>query len=141
VRKAWLVLVGLSLALGLPAAATSGRQNAYVLTAVANVGTVYWRYDCIRHRAPAWSLGVGFTGAATTRVTYRAGGLVRRRTLNPPAHRLWFPFRRDRVQTLALVQMIEPGTLRARVTVDWRHGIHCEPYLPPRVSMQLYPRG
>ena len=140
-RKACLVLVGLSFALGLPSAATSGRQKAYVLTAVANVGTVYWRFDCVHYRSPEWSLGVGFNGAATTRFTYHAGGLVRRRTLNPPAHRVWFPFRRDRVQTLSFVQMIEPGTLRAGVRVDWRAGTHCESYLPPRVSMQLYPRG
>ena len=64
-KKAALALVGLSLALGLPAAATSGRQKAYVLTAVANVGNVYWRYDCVHYRSPEWSLGVGFTGAAT----------------------------------------------------------------------------
>ena len=124
----------------LPAPATGGRQKAYVLTAIANVGTVCWRYDCVHYEAPEWSLGIRWDDSATTTVRYRAGRIVRRRTL-PSRGTLWFPFRKNVLQSLDFVQAIEPGTLRARVTVDWRGGRHCEPYFPPRVSMRLYPRG
>jgi hypothetical protein len=144
VKKAWLVLLGVSLLL-LPVSATdgatSGRQKPYVLTAVANIGTVYWRYDCVHYRSPEWSLGIQvFRNTATTIANFRGGNLRRRRTVQPGEPTLWFPFRRERVQSLSLVQATEPGTLRARVTVDWR-GNHCESYFPPRVSMQLQPRG
>jgi hypothetical protein len=122
-----------------PASASSGRRKQYVLTAVADIGTVYWRYDCVHYRSPEWSLGIRFWGKATTTAVYRAGRLTRRRTL--PANTIWFPFRRNRRQSLSFVQAIEPGSLRARVTTDWRGGSHCESYFPPRVSMQLYPRG
>jgi len=145
VNKAWLVLLGMSLVLLLPVSATdgatNGRQKPYVLTAVANIGTVYWRYDCVHYRSPEWSLGIHvFRDTATTSATFRGGNLRRRREIQPGEPTLWFPFRRERLQSLSLVQATEPGTLRARVTVDWR-GNHCESYFPPRVSMQLQPRG
>ena len=55
----------------LPSSAAAGRQKPYVLTAVASVGTVYWRYDCVHYRAPEWSLGIRvFRDAATTSVTW-----------------------------------------------------------------------
>ena len=130
--------VGVSLALFLAGPAAGGRQRPYVLTAVANIGTVYWRYDCVHYRSPEWSLGIGSSGRATTWVTFRAGRIVRRRTL--PAHTVWFPFRRNRVQSLSFVQATEPGTLRARLTVDWRGGSHCESYFPPGLTLQLFPR-
>ena len=108
-----------------------------MLTALADIGTVYWRYDCVHYRAPEWSLGVQFWGEATTRVTYRAGRLTRRRTL--PGDLIWFPFRRDRTQSLSFVQAIEPGTLRARVLAKFDRR-NCRNYFPPRLTVQLYPR-
>lgn len=129
-------------ALLLPTSATSGRQKPYVLTALANIGTVYWRYDCAHYRQPEWSLGLRWDGDASTLVTYRAGHLARHRWL--PKRTFWFPFRKNVLQSLAFVQAIEPGTLRARVTVDWRHdhgGDACQSYFPPRLTVQIYPRG
>jgi len=121
----------------LPGSASSGRQKPYVLTAVADIGTVYWRYDCVHFSGPEWSLGIRFRGEATTRVSYRAGRLTRRRTL--PGNLIWFRFRRDRTQSLSFVQAIEPGTLRARVLAKFNRR-DCQSYFPPRLSVQLYPR-
>ncbi len=99
----------------LPSSAASGRQKPYVLTALASIGTVYWRYDCVHYRAPEWSLGIRvFRDSATAGVTYRAGRLTRRRTAQPDGPTIWFPFRRERSQSLSVVQATEPGTLRAR---------------------------
>jgi hypothetical protein len=137
VRRWTALAVTLVLWLLLPGSAASGRQHPYVLTAIANVGTVYWRYDCVHYRSPEWSLGIRFGGEATTRVTYRAGRLTLRRTL--PARLIWFPFRRDRSQRLSFVQAIEPRTLRARVLATFARG-DCQSYFPPRLSVQLYPR-
>jgi hypothetical protein len=131
--------VVLAVALLLPGAATSGRQKPYVLTAVASIGTVYWRYDFVHYRTPRWSLGVRIFYTATTDVTFRAGKMRLRRTLQPQQLR-WLPFRTNRLQKLSLVQATEPGTLRAAVTVKFgRH--NSQSYLPPRVTTQLQPRG
>jgi len=124
----------------LPGSAASGRQKQYTLTALADIGTVYWRYDCVHYRAHEWSLGVRvFRDTATTGVTYRAGRLTRQRTLQPGEPTTWFPFRRERRQTLSLVQATEPGTVHGRVlaTFDRRD---CWPYFTPRLSVELYPR-
>jgi len=129
------VLVAVAL---LPGSATSGRQKPYVLTAVADIGTVYWRYDFVHYRTPRWSLGVRIFYTATTEVTFRAGNLKLRRTLQPKQLH-WFPFTGGRVQSLSLVQAIEPGTLRAVVTAKFTRR-NSQSYFPPRFSVQLYPR-
>ena len=122
----------------LPASAASGRQKPYVLTAVADIGTVYWRYDFVHYRTPRWSLGIRIFYTATTEVNFRAGKLQLHRVLQPTQLR-WFPFTAARAQSLSLVQATEPGTLRASVTVKFsRHNF--QSYLPPRFSVQLYPR-
>jgi hypothetical protein len=122
----------------LPASAASGRQKPYVLTAVADIGTVYWRYDFVHYRTPRWSLGIRIFYTATTDVNFRAGKLQLHRVLQPTQLR-WFPFTAARAQSLSLVQATEPGTLRASVTVKFsRHNF--QSYLPPRFSVQLYPR-
>ena len=124
----------------LPGSAASGRQKAYVLTALADIGTVYWRYDCVHFRAPEWSLGVRvFPTTATTRVAFRAGGLTRERTLQPGVPTTWFPFRREHGQSLYLVQATEPGTLHARVLAAFNRG-DCWSGFPPRLDVRLYPR-
>jgi hypothetical protein len=122
-----------------PPKATAGKQKPFVLTALADIGTVYWRYDCVHYRTPRVSLGVQWSGEATTGVTYRAGTLVRRRTM--PGHRLWFPFSSSRFQRLSFVQATEPRTLYAHVRIDLgpsggNQGYeHCQSYLPPRFSV------
>ena len=132
------VLVAVAL---LPGSAASGRQKPYVLTAVADIGTVYWRYDCVHYRTSEWSLGVHvFQTTATTNVTFRAGNLTMHRPAIQPGERtLWFPFRRERRQSLSFVQATEPGTLRARVLARFSRS-NCQSYFPPRLSVQLYPR-
>jgi hypothetical protein len=122
-----------------PPTATAGKQKPFLLTALADIGTVYWRYDCVHYRTPRVSLGVQWSGEATTNVTYRAGALLRRRAM--PVHRTWFPFRSDRFQSLSFVQVTEPRTLYAYVKIDLgrrgsNHGYdHCQSYFPPRFSV------
>ena len=118
--------------------AASGRQKPYVLTAVADIGTVYWRYDFVHYRTPRWSLGIRIFYTATTEVNFRAGKLQLHRVLQPTQLR-WFPFTAARAQSLSLVQATEPGTLRGAVAVSFsRHNF--QSYLPPRFGVQLYPR-
>ena len=124
----------------LPSSAESGRQKPYVLTALADIGTVYWRYDCVHYRANEWSLGVRiFRDTATTGVTYRAGGFTRRRTLQPGDPTTWFPFRREHHQALSLVQATEPGTVHGHVLATFKRR-DCQSYFTPRLTVELYPR-
>jgi hypothetical protein len=119
--------------------ADAGKQKPFVLTALADIGTVYWRYDCVHCRTPRVSLGIQWWGEATTGVACRAGALVRRRML--PRHRVWFPFTNERFQSLSFVQATEPRTLYAYVTIDLGrrgsdHGYHdCRSYFPPQLSV------
>ena len=137
-RAAILVGAVIAAVLLLPGSAASGRQKLYVLTAVADIGTVYWRYDFVHYRTPRGSLGVRIVYTATTGVTFHAGRLKQHRTMQP-THRHWFPFSGARTQTLSLVQAIEPGTLRATVAVRFSRR-NSRSYFPPRFSVQLYPR-
>ena len=121
-----------------PSSAASGRQKPYVLTAVADIGTVYWRYDFVHYKTPRWSLGVRIFYTATTRVTFRAGRMKQQRTMQPKQLH-WFPFTASPSQSLSLLQATEPGTLRAVVAVKFTHRNN-QSYMPPRFSVQLYPR-
>lgn len=137
--KTGVAVVGLMVALALPGSAASGRQKPYVLTAVADVGTVYWRYDFVHYRTPRWSLGVRmFFDTATTTVSYRAGKFRLHRTLQPQAVK-WFPFSGAHLQQLSFRQATEPGTLRAVVVAAFSKR-NFQIYFPPRVTLQLYPR-
>jgi hypothetical protein len=140
VRRAIAIGVVAAAAALLPASAASGRQKPHVLTALADIGTVYWRYDCVHYRAAEWSLGVRiFSTSATTGVTYHAGRFERRLALQPGYPKTWFPFRKERAQSLSFVQGTEAGTLRAHVLAKFgRRG--CQSYFPPRLSVELYPR-
>jgi hypothetical protein len=124
----------------LPSSAASGRQKQYVLTALADIGTVYWRYDCVHYKAPEWSLGIRiYPISATTGIIYRAGRFGRRRTGQPGYPTIWFPFRRERKQSLSVVQGTEAGELRGHVLANFGHG-GCQSYFPPRLTVELYPR-
>lgn len=122
----------------LPSSAAGGRQKPYVLTAVADIGTVYWRYDFVRYRTPRWSLGVRIFYTATTRVAFRAGKMKQQRTMQPRQLH-WFPFTASQAQSLSLVQATEPGKLRGVVEVRFTNRNN-QSYMPPRFSVQLYPR-
>ena len=135
-----LATAGAAALLLLPGSAASGRRRPYVLTALADIGTVYWRYDCVRHQTPEWSLGVRtFGDAATTTVTYLAGGSKQHRTLQPGTPITWFPFRRALRRRLLLVQGTEARTLYGNVSVRFgeMHLVNCWPYLPPRFTAIL----
>jgi hypothetical protein len=123
----------------IPSSAATGRQKPCVLTAIADIGTVYWRYDCVHVDSPEWSLGVQLFDTATTAVTYRAGSVNQHRTLQPGDPVSWFRFRPALRQQLSLVQATEPGTLRAHVLATFERR-DCQSYNPPRLSVQLYPR-
>jgi len=125
----------------LPSSAAVGRQKPYVLTALANIGTVYWRYDCVHFRSPEWSLGIHvFPTTATTSVSRRAGKVIGRRSaVQPGEPTVWFSFRPERRQNLSFVQATEPGTLRAHVLAKFSRS-DCQSYFPPRLSVELYPR-
>jgi hypothetical protein len=124
--------------LAVPAATAGSKTKPYVLTALADVGTVYWRYDCVHARTPRWSLGIRvWRTTATTGVVFRTGKLTVRRTLQPGGPTGWFPFRADPLQSLTASQMTEPRTLHALVMVDFRHA-GCFVYEPPRFSAKLY---
>jgi hypothetical protein len=65
--RATLVLGAVIAAVALlPGSAASGRQKPYVLTAVADIGTVYWRYDSVHYGRRTGSLGVRIFYTATT---------------------------------------------------------------------------
>jgi hypothetical protein len=135
------ILAAAAFVMLLPGSAASGRQKPYVLTALADIGTVYWRYDCVHYRKPEWSLGVRvFADSATTGITDRAGALKQHRTLNPGDPVRWFPFRRANRQRLSLAQGTEPRTLYGTVDVRFggTHLANCEPYAPPRVVTALW---
>jgi hypothetical protein len=54
-----------------------------------------------------------------------------------------FPFARLRVQQLELTQVTGAGTVVARIRVDFVPHLlatYCYPYLPPRVTVNVFPR-
>lgn len=118
---------------------TLALSGPWTLTAVPSVGTVTWRCD-------HGSYGLGFRAfadSATDELTFRAGRLVRHRTVQP-GQSVRFPVLHTARQHLTLLQGIEPGTLRAEIDVDFSprpvSPSHCFSYLPPAVTMEVFPR-
>ena len=145
VRVPVLLCAAAAAAALLAGSAASGRQKPHVLTALADIGTVYWRYDCVHYRAPEWSLGIHvFQIAATAGVVFRAGKFtLRRPTIQPGEPTIWFPFRKERVQRLNATAGGETETVYAHVKVTFgeTHSLaNCWPYAPPRVQTTLYGR-
>ena len=139
-RRALLGLAALVAAalLAVPAATAGSLTQPHVLTALADTGTVYWRFDCVHARTPRWSLGIRiWRTTATTTVVFRAGGQTMRRVVQPGDPTAWFPFSAARLRSLDLTQFTEPRTLHAKVTVDFRRA-GCVVYEPPRFSASLY---
>jgi len=137
-------LIAVTLAvLGVSAARPSTVQSrgSFTLTTIADIGTVYWRYDCAG-RSAAGSLGLTVErDSATTEVHFRLSGHSSRTTMQPGQTK-WFPFGRG-TEVLSAYQSTEPGTLRAILTVDFAfpHSVpHCYRYAPPRFTLQEYPR-
>lgn len=127
----------LLLFLAAPEATAGGHGDSYVLTALADQGTVYWR-PCT---SKGWSLGFRISSGTSTRVTFRAGSVTRRRSPYPGEATVWFPYTKNRVQRLLVVSGGEAETIVSHVKVefDGPHSLpNCFPYAPPRVSVGLY---
>lgn len=137
-----LVVACVLLLLGVPSAtAGSAHRQSSVLTALADIGTVHWRFDCTRGEPQRWAIGVHLFGTATTTVTWETPHRHARRTLQP-LETAWFPLTTIRRQRLVFVQSTEPETLRGAVSVDFGRGRvnHCESYLPPHFAAHLSSR-
>jgi len=139
-----LVLVIGSTAAARPAV-VRGPWNLVTLPAL---GTVTWRCD---PRGPATAPGLGALGlgfrvlerSATTDLRLHVGPktLLRRRL--DPGQSIQFPYARSHVQQLELTQTTGAGTLTARIRVDFVPHLlatYCYPYLPPRVTVNVFPR-
>lgn len=136
----WIAVAALLL-LAVPGANASPAPRGNVLTALADIGTVYWRADCSAGKQ-RWALGVRLFDTATTAVTFRAGRRTVHRTMQPNERR-WFGLTSAASQHLVFVQSTEAGTLRGAVSVDFGgpRANRCRSYFPPRVTTQLYPRN
>ena len=126
------------------AAAGSAERGPWPLALLPGMGTLSWSCDLSAHGYRVYRLSYDASGAAANQdVALSVGGrVVYRRAL---LHQLVrFPAVDAPVQTLRFAQAIEPGTLRAIVTVDFRprpvSPSHCWPYLPPRLTVTLLPR-
>lgn len=125
-------------------ARASPKQPPAVLTALPAIGTVYWRADCAK---TTWAIGMKmFRTSATDHLSFQLGRRTFTRVVQP-GESVWFPFASNKLQLLRVVQPTEPGTLRATVKVNF--GVpepgravvpHCYSYVPPRLSVEIYPR-
>jgi hypothetical protein len=140
---ALLLALGFSLLSRHQAAAAPVRSKPLVLTAIPNIGTIYWRYNCSQGTR-GWSLGIHiWSNTATTRVRFKAGKVVAVRELQPGDATSWFPYSEKPVQWLAAGAGGEEGTVVGAIRVNYGYPSrepHCYPYAPPRVSVQFYPR-
>lgn len=123
-------------------------RGPWTLVTLPALGAVTWRCDTTgRPTAPGLgALGLGFRVqelGATTNVRLHIGRttLVRRRL--QPGQSILFPYARSRLQELELVQQTGAGKLVARVRVDFVPRLlstYCYPYLPPRMTVDVFPR-
>lgn len=143
-----LLVVALSAASAAGAPAGSSRtRGPWLLTTLPSMGSVTWRCDVARERAGRPALALGFrasrTGATEVLELTVAGRRVVRRTLQP-GQVVALPYLDHAVQQLSVVQRTEPGTLRAVVRVDFSprpvSPSHCWQYLPPAVTLRVFPR-
>jgi len=123
-------------------------RGPWTLVTLPALGTVTWRCDTNgRPTAPRLgALGLGFhvlaRGATTDVRLHVASKTLARRTLQP-GQSVRFAYARTRVQALDLVQQTGAGRLVARVRVDFVPHLlatYCYPYLPPRVTVDVFPR-
>lgn len=114
-------------------------SHRFVLTALAGVGTVYWRVRC----PDEYSLGVRlFKLTATTELRFRAGRRVLRRTVQP-GDSAWFPLLKNTRQLLSTGTGGEAESIYGKVAVLFNEAgslPNCFSYAPPRMSVTLYGR-
>ena len=126
------------------AAAGVAARGPWPLTSLPGMGTLSWSCDLSAHGYRVYRLSYDTSGAAANQeveLSVRGRVLFRRQVLHQLVR---FPPVDAPVQTLRFAQAIEPGTLRAIVTVDFSprpvSPSHCWPYLPPRLTVTLLPR-
>src|SRR5579862_2919450 len=79
-----------------PAPRAKKARPSLVLAALADLGTVYWRYDC-KGRTQRWALGVyTFKRSRASSIDFRSGKLRRQRGVLPGTW-TWFPFSRNQL--------------------------------------------
>ena len=138
-----VVMTSLLLVPGSQADRGDSHCGPFFLVQLPSLGTLTWR--TVTHNGRDWH-GLGYKPTpptATTRVILRVGGhIVARRTVNENAVR--FAAYSNRLQTVTLSQMTEPGTLKATAMVDFKPGAvatYCQPYFPPGLRISLLPRS
>lgn len=150
--RALVVSVLIAVLIGTASASTTrpkSERGPFLVVSLPALGSVTWRCDASRRPGvardlPAMALGFRvFEDSATTVVRLH----VRKRTIVQssvhPGRSIRFPYVRSRLQQLDLVQATGAGTLRAFVSVDFVPGggsKYCYDYLPPRVTVHVYPR-
>jgi hypothetical protein len=123
------------------AGTASGKdQGPFPLMTLPSLGSVAW--ECRQGPATAWSLTFRMEElSATTVVSWTAAGARRRLVTMQPGERLTLPFVTVRAQRLAFDQRTKPGTLRARLRIDFPPGPRgCYPYDPPTVVARVLAR-
>lgn len=124
---------------------TAQLSGPWPLALIPEMGTVTWSCDGRAAGVRSYALGLGTAGVeATERVTLRAGGRVIEAVTVNRGQPVRFPHLGYARQELSMSQTTQPGTLRATVNVDFGPGhvspSHCFPWLPPAVTVHLYPR-
>lgn len=133
------VLLGAGL---LPTAAGAPPATAgpFPLVTMPSLGNASWL--CATQKE-MWGLSFRVDPrAATTTIRFRAGARTRTVTLHP-GERVRFPVLSARRQRLDVIQRIKPGTLRARLRVEFEMNgpvAHCYSYSPPRIDLRVAPR-
>ena len=151
-RATLIAVLALGLGLSLVTERATARPTAvrgpYLLTTLPALGTVTWRCD---PSGPPTAPGLGAMGlgfrvfewSATTDVRLRVGDRTVATRRVDPGESARFPYARSRLQQLDFTQRTGAGTLVARVRVDFVPHLlstYCYPYLPPRVTVNVFPR-
>jgi len=130
-----------------PTHTTLGRKHGpWPLVSLGQLGSITWKCDARAHGRSRYAVQVRHPISATTFVRVSVGRRTSARRLDP-GQVLRYPWSAARWWKLRFRQQIEPGTLHARVTIDFVQRLHgrltngyCEAYYPPRVMLRMGPR-
>lgn len=120
-------------------------RGPWDLALLPGMGVLTWSCADNAPEPRRYALGFRTDGqTATETLTLAAGGhsILRRRF--DPGITLQLPHLPYARQRIVVRQRTEPGPLRAVVDVDFSprpvSPSHCYPYLPPRITVHIYPR-
>jgi hypothetical protein len=110
------------------------------------MGTISWGCDLHRQGYRAYTLRFDASASTATETLIMRvgvpGRVVLTRVINSGT--VTFPRTDSPFRHVEVSQGTEPGTLRAVVNVDFRGRLvspsHCWPYLPPALTVRLFPR-